>query len=126
MKNLAKLMVFGSLLFGVNSARASFMESCDFEASVVSIARLGVLGQQVSAVGAGEDTYTYVMNVQVTKVTNDGSRLSCDRHLDQSFQIVIKSTDKFAAGDVLKLNYTYANSFTPQGVASMVRWELVP
>lgn len=122
----SKFGVLSAIVFSVNSASASFMESCEFEASVVSVNRLGVLGEQVSAVGAGEDTYVHVMNIQVTKVLGDISRMGCDRHVDQPFQIVIKSSDNFKAGDVVKLGYTYANSFTPQGVASMIRWEQLP
>ena len=124
-----KSFVLGAVLLSVNSASASFMDSCDFEANVVSVSRIGVLGEQVSSIGSasgGEDTYTHIMNVQVTKVTKDLGQSSCDRHLDQPFQIVIKAADAFKAGDVLKLNYTYANSLTPQGVASMIRWELLP
>lgn len=129
MSFFAKLVVLGSVLFNVNVASASFMESCDFEASVVSVARIGVLGEQVSSIGSAagsqEDTYVHLMNIQVTGVTKDLGQSSCDRHLDKPFQIVIKAEDTFKAGDVLKLNYTYANSLTPQGVASMIRWELL-
>jgi hypothetical protein len=124
-----KSLALGAVLFSFNSASASFMESCDFEASVVSVSRIGVLGEQVSSIGrasGAEDTYTHIMNVQIIAVTKDLGQASCDRHLDQPFQIVIKAADRFKAGDVLKLNYTYANSLTPQGVASMVRWQLQP
>jgi len=130
MSILAKVMELCAVLLSVNVASASFMESCDFQASVVSVVRIGVLGEQVSSIGTAagneQDTYTHIMNVMVTKVTKDLGQSSCDRHLDKPFQIVIKAEDKFNAGEILKLNYTYANSLMPQGVASMVRWELLP
>lgn len=130
MSIITKVLGFSAVLLSVNVASASFMESCDFEASVVSVARIGILGEQVSSIGSAagsqEDTYVHLMNIQVTAVTKDLGQASCDRHLDKPFQIVIKAEDKFKAGDVLKLSYTYANSLMPQGVASMVRWELLP
>lgn len=129
MSILTKVFGFSAVLLSVNVASASFMESCDFEASVVSVARIGILGEQVSSIGSAagsqEDTYVHLMNIQVTAVTKDLGQSSCDRHLDKPFQIVIKAEDKFKAGDVLKLSYTYANSLMPQGVASLVRWELL-
>lgn len=129
MSFFVKSIVLGAVLFSVSSASASFMESCDFEANVVSVSRIGVLGEQVSSVGSAagtvNDTYTHIMNVEVTKVLNDLGQMSCGRHLNQPFQIVVKAADKFKTGDVLKLNYTYANSLTLHGVASMTRWELL-
>lgn len=129
MSILTKVMGFSAVLLSVNVASASFMESCDFEASVIAVTRIGVLGEQVSSVGSAtgsqEDSYVHIMNIQVTGIKKDLGQSSCDRHLDKPFQIVIKAEDQFKAGDVLKLNYTYANSLTPQGVASMVRWELL-
>lgn len=118
--------MFSVALLGSNPASASFMEQCHFDVEVVAVDRIGVLGEQVSAVGSGEDSYVHLMSIEVAKVTRDLGQSSCERHQGNKYQLVVKSSDSFKAGDKLKLIYTYANSFTPQGVASMVRWEVAP
>lgn len=119
MKNFFVLLM--AITFG-SPAMASYLESCDFSASVVEVSSIPVLDGSVSI-----DEYTPVVKILIESAVNQGShnQEACSARVGTEQLLVSKMAVRPVVGQKLVIDYFYANSRGPDGVVSSERWTVL-
>jgi len=112
-----KLFLGVATLFFSNPSFASYLEACDFTATVVETASAPDLGGSVNF-------YAPLVKVRIDSAINRGSHVptACDSRIGSEQWLVSKLETITSIGQVLKIDYFYVNSFGPDGVVMSERW----
>ena len=104
----------------MGTAKASYLEACDFTATVKSIHSAAELGGTVS-----EFTRTAVL--EITEAVNKGSHspLACAKRVGEIEVLTIAPNLMVQEGSVLSLGYFHVNSLGPDGVVYRETWEVL-
>lgn len=99
---------------------ASYLESCQFTATVAEVTSVPTLNETVSKLAP-------LAKLEITAAKNQGSHFpeACDNRVGTDQLILLKVGDALTVGQQLKIDYFYANSRSPDGIVQSERWTVV-
>jgi hypothetical protein len=117
MKNL--LFALATLTFST-AASASYLESCEFKATVIETVQAPDLDGSVQV-------YTPLVKIKIESAIDQGSHMphACAAKVGTEEWLVSKAAAPVVTGQELKLDYFYANSRGPNGMYQSERWTIL-
>ena len=117
MKNL--FLALAALSFST-VASASYLESCEFKATVVDLANAPDLDGSVQE-------YTPLVKIKIESAVNQGSHnpQACSSKVGTEEWLVSKAATPVVRGQELKLDFFYVNSMGPDGIVQSERWTIL-
>jgi hypothetical protein len=99
---------------------ASYLESCQFTATVTEVTVVPTLNETVSKLAP-------LAKLEITAAKNQGSHFpeACDNRVGTEQLILLKDGEVLTAGQELKLDYFYANSRSTDGIVQSERWTVI-